>query len=60
MQTRPRESAGSKPQHFAPFKLIAARTPIEWARRIIKDPLMVVLLVWAFLFVALGLLAALA
>ena len=60
MQTHTRESAGPKSRHFAPLKLITAPATIEWVRRIIKDPLMVVLLVWFFLFVVLGLLTAFA
>ena len=60
MQINSRESVGPKSQRFVPLKLISLSATLEWVRRIIKDPLMIVLLVWAFLFVVLGLITAFA
>ena len=52
MQIDHPQSAESNPQRFAPLKLIPAAA-FARLRRAVEDPLLVVLLVWAFVFVAL-------
>jgi len=59
MQINHPQSVETTAPHSKPLKFIPA-TAVARARRTVEDPLMVVLLVWAFVFVVLLLINAFA